>query len=251
MRKTPLVSIITPTYNCGKYIKETIESVLDQTFSDWEMIIVDDFSTDNSADIAEEYSKVDERIILLRQEKNLGCAKARNRGLKVAKGKYISFLDGDDLLDKNYLQSQISFMKDNGPLITASYRRLAPNSVTEFIVPSSSSYKRTLKGCALSCLTTMYDRSVIGDRFFNEEMRKNEDFAFWLGILKLGYEAKGNKEVLASYRILKTSKSHNKIKFIKHMWYVYRKVEKLNFFYSVHCLFHWALYGLKKYKGVN
>ena len=247
----PLVSIITAAYNCDKYIEETINSVISQTFKDWEMIIVDDFSSDKTAEKVEAIAKKEPRITLLKQEQNLGCARARNRGLKEAKGKYITFLDGDDLLDPNYLESQLSFIRDNGPIITASYRRLAPNSTTNFIVPKSSSYKQTLKGCALSCLTTMYDREVIGDRYFNEEMRKNEDFAFWLNILKDGYEAKGNQEVLASYRILKTSKSHNKIKFIKHMWYVYRKVEKLNFFYSLYCLICWAFYGLKKYKNVN
>ena len=251
MSQSPVVSIITPAYNCGKYIEATIKSVLDQSFIDWEMIIVDDFSSDNTVEVVERYSKQDKRIILLKQERNLGCAKARNKGLKEAKGRYITFLDGDDLLDPNYLKFQLKFIKDNGPIVTASYRRLAPNSLSEFIVPDESTYKKTLKGCALSCLTTMYDREVLGDRFFNEEMRKNEDFAFWLGILKEGYVAKGNKEVLATYRILKTSKSHNKIKFIKHMWYVYRKIEKLNVFYSFHCLVHWAFYGLKKYKTVK
>lgn len=251
MQDNPLVSIITPAYNCEKYIEDTINSVVSQTFQNWEMIIVDDFSSDNTVEIVERIAKTDNRIKLLRQETNLGCAKARNRGLREAKGKYITFLDGDDLLDSNYLESQLNFIKDNGPIITASYRRLAPNSNSVFIVPDESNYKKTLKGCALSCLTTMYDKEVLGDRFFNEEMRKNEDFAFWLNILKEGYIAKGNKEVLASYRILKTSKSHNKIKFIKHMWYVYRKVEKLNIFYSFHCLVCWAFYGLKKYREVR
>lgn len=251
MENKPLVSIITPAYNCAKYIGETINSVLSQSFKYWEMIIVDDFSSDDTVKVVEEFVKRDKRIVLLKQETNLGCARARNRGLKSAKGRYITFLDGDDLLDSNYLESQLAFIKDNGPLITASYRRLAPNSSSEFIVPDSANYKQTLKGCALSCLTTMFDKEVIGERFFLENMRKNEDFAFWLSILKEGYVVKGNKEVLASYRILKTSKSHNKIKFIKHMWYVYRKVEHLNIFYSFHCLIHWAFYGLKKYKTVK
>lgn len=246
-----LISIITPVYNCSKYVEDTIKSVIEQSFSNWEMIIIDDCSTDDSYDIAKKYSDIDKRIILVKQDANKGCAIARNRGLDLAKGRYITFLDGDDLLDKTYLEKQLGLCKNGNPLVSASYRRIANNSITNFIVPEEMNYKKLLGGCSLSCLTSFYDREIIGNPKFCEDMRKNEDFAFWLSILKKGFVAKGNKEVLASYRILVTSKSHNKLKFVKHMMYVYRKKEHICFLKSIHYLIKWAFYGIKKYKNVK
>lgn len=246
-----LISIITPAYNCKRTIQETYKSVLSQTFSDWEWIIVDDCSTDGSFSFLKEMFDHDDRIVLLQTPKNGGTAAARNLGLKHAKGRYITFLDSDDLLDPNYLECQLEFIKTNGPLISAGYRRQAKHTCTDFFVPNEVDYKKALKGNPLSCLTTMYDREVIGERFFPENLMKCEDYVFWLNILKDGYIAKGNRNVLATYIIREGSKSRNKIKLIKYMYRVYHKTQGINWFKSWFFVIRWAFYGKRKYKNVR
>lgn len=246
-----VVTIITPAYNCEKWFKRTFESVLNQSFKDFEWIIVDDCSTDKSSEVISKLIKDHSNFKLLQCEKNSGSAVARNIGLKNASGKHITFLDADDLLDPNYLEEQVKFIKENGPIISCGYRRKAETTTTDFYVPKENTYKSILKGCPLSCLTTMYDREVIGDVFFPENMKRVEDYVFWLDILKKGYVAKGNQKILATYVIGKNSKSRNKFKLIKYYFYVYHKTQHINWFKSWFYVFRWALYGLKKYKGVK
>ena len=246
-----LVSIITPAYNCKNTIKETYDSVLSQTFKDYEWIIVDDCSTDGSYEYVKELTKDDKRIKVLQTPKNGGSAIARNIGLKHATGRYITFLDSDDLLDPNYLEEQIKFIKDNGPIISAGYRRKTENTCTDYYVPNETDYKLALKGNPMSCLTTMYDREIIGDVYFPENMKRVEDYTFWLDILKRGYIVKGNHQILAIYMIGKNSKSHNKLKLIKYYFYVYHKTQHINWFISWCYVIRWMFYGLKKYRGVR
>ena len=127
-----IISIITPVYNCISTIKQTYNSILSQTNSEWEWIVVDDCSTDGSFDYIKDLTKQNNRVVVLKTEKNSGTAVARNIGLKHAKGRYITFLDSDDLLDPNYLEAQLIFMKKHGPLISAGYRRLAKHTCTDF-----------------------------------------------------------------------------------------------------------------------
>ena len=246
-----LISIITPAYNCKISIKSTFDSVLSQTFSNWEWIIVDDCSTDGSFEYIKELTKGDSRIIVLQTPSNGGSAVARNIGLKHATGKYITFLDSDDLLDPNYLECQLEFIKDNGPLISAGYRRQTEHTCTDFFVPEEVDYKKALKGNPLSCLTTMYNREIIGKRYFPENLLKCEDYVFWLNILKEGYVAKGNPNVLATYVIHEGSKSRKKFKLIKYMYHVYHKTQGINWFKSWCYVVRWAFYGKKKYKNVR
>lgn len=245
-----LVSIITPVYNAEKWFKETFESVSNQSFKDFEWIIVDDCSSDNSYKLITELIKEHSNIKLLQCEKNSGSAVARNIGLKNASGRYITFLDADDLLDPNYLEEQVKFIEANGPIITAGYRRTASESNTNFISRKEIDYKGLLIGNDTSCLTTMYDREIIGDVFFPEDIQKQEDYAFWLNILKKGYVVKGNQKVLATYRIHHSSKNSNKKKLIKHQYHIYHKVLGFGVIKSLYYLFRWGIYGLKKYKGV-
>lgn len=247
----PFVTIITPSFQTANYLKDTYQSVLKQTFTNWEWLIIDDCSTDNSYELAKELASIDARIKVFKTKINSGTAAARNIGLKNANGKYITFLDSDDILDNDYLELQIKFMEENGPLISASYRRKAEHTCTDFIIPKLTDYKTALKGNPLSCLTTMYDKSVIGEIYFRENIKKAEDYVFWLDILKKGYVAKGNQQVLATYIIHAGSKSSNKFKLIKHMYYVYRKTQNLNIFTSWFCVIRWAFYGLKKYRNVR
>ena len=247
----PLVSIITPAYNCKSTIKQTYESVIAQSFLDWEWIIVDDCSTDGSFEFIKELVKDDNRITVLRTEKNSGTSVARNIGLRHAKGKYITFLDSDDELDPNYLECQLEFIKEHGPLISAGYRRKAKRTCTDFFVPDEVDYKKALKGNPLSCLTTMYDREVIGEVLFPEDIDRPEDYVFWLNILKKGFIARGNPVVLATYNIVKGSKSSNKFKLIGRMHKVYHKTQRINWFKSWFYVIRWAFYGKKKYKNVK
>ena len=228
----PLVSIITPSYNSKGTIVETYKSVITQTFSDFEWIIVDDCSSDNSFEYIKELIKDDSRIKVSRTEKNGGTAVARNLALRNAKGRYITFLDSDDLLDPDYLEKQVEFIKNNGPLISAGYRRQAIHTCTDFFVPKDVDYKKDLKGNPLSCLTTMYDRDAIGDLFFDESYNRHEDYVFWLTILKRGIIAKGNSEVLATYIIHPNSKNSNKSKLVKSMYRVYHESQGFNWLKS-------------------
>lgn len=247
----PIVSIITPLYNCSKYFEETFKSVVNQTFSNFEWLIIDDCSSDDSYELAKTLCKNDSRFHVYQTPKNGGTSVARNIGLKNAKGRYITFLDSDDLLDPNYLESQVAFIKDNGPVISAGYRRMASVTTTDFMVPDYVDYKTLLKGNPLSCLTTMYDREIVGDRLFDETIKKPEDYVFWLEIMKTGIVARGNPQVLATYRILSGSKSSNKFKLIKCMYNVYHKTQKINWFKSWCYVVRWAFYGKKKYKNVR
>lgn len=245
------VSIITPSYNCKQAFKATFDSVLSQTFNEWEWIIVDDCSTDGSFEYIKGLAKDDKRIVVLQTPKNGGSAVARNIGLKHASGRYITFLDSDDLLDPNYLECQLEFIKDNRPLISAGYRRQTENSCTNFIVPKVTDYKRALKGNPLSCLTTMYDREVIGELYFDESYDRHEDYVFWLTILKRGIVAYGNQDVLATYVLHSNSKNSNKSKLVKSMYRVYHKSQGFNWIKSWIYVFRYALYSKKKYKGVK
>lgn len=251
MENQPLVSIITAAFNCKEYFFDTYKSVVNQTYKNWEWIITDDCSTDDTFEFIKKMIGDNKQIKLVRLNKNSGSAVARNTGLKQAKGKYITFLDSDDLLDSDYLEKQVAFMKNNGPIISSGYRRKAEKTCTDFYVPNTVNYKQILCGDPLSCLTTMYDKSVIGDRFFLESVKKREDYIFFLDILKDGYIAKGNHEILATYNIRKGSKTSKKIRLIKYQFFVYHKTQRINWFKSWYYIFRWALYGLKKYKNVK
>lgn len=245
------VSIITPFYNSMDFFPGTFSSVVGQTFSNWEWIIVDDCSELDQFNQLYSMVKDDSRITLIRCAKNGGTAVARNTALKKSTGQYIVFLDSDDQWDPDFLEKQVSFLEHNGPIVTASYRRQAKNSCTDFVVPERIDYKKLLGGGDLSCLTTMYDASIIGERLFPENMKKCEDYVFWLNILREGFVVAGNLCPLATYYIHSNSKSANKVRLIKYMYYVYHKTQNFNVVHSWYCVIRWAFYGLKKYRNVR
>lgn len=247
-----LVSIITPMYNGEKYVSQTIESVLDQTYQNWELIIVNDGSRDNSPAIVESYSLKDKRVRLIHQQ-NGGSASARNNALRHARGKYICFLDADDLLDSCFLEKQLNFLKSKDAAIAyASYRRINEENneiLRPFIVPDKVSYKGLLKTCSISCLTTIFDREKTGELFFDESLKSmRDDFVFWLSMLKKIDYAYGNKEILASYRVFASSTTGNKKKIVKPQFMVYYRVEKLGLVRSAYYFVHWMINGFLKYR---
>ena len=250
--KQGLVSIITPMYNAEKYVPQTIESVLLQTYGDWEMIIVDDGSKDSSAEIVADYSKKDSRVKLIKQ-KNGGCASARNNALDNAQGQYICFLDSDDLWEPVFLAEQIKFLKENNAdFVYASHKRINEENqeiLIPFIVPERVSYNDLLRTCSISTLTVMIDRSKVDHIRFDEQLRNvRDDFALWLEIIKQVKYAYGNKKILASYRILQGSATRNKKKVAKAQFKIYYHREKLGLLKSIYYTIHWAINGFLKYR---
>lgn len=245
------ISIITPSFNSEKFIAKTIESVLDQTYKDWEMIIVDDNSTDNSIDLINSYMQKDERIKCSALEKNSGPAVARNHAVKEAKGRYIAFLDSDDLWTPDKLSKQISFMQEHDIALSyTGYYQIEEKSgevIEQIHVPKKVDYSELLKQNIIGCLTAIYDTEKIG-KVYMPNIRKRQDFGLWLKILKRVPYAYGIDEPLAYYRVRTTSVSSNKIHASKYNWKLYREVEKLPIHKAIY-YFGWYTYrSILKYK---
>ena len=242
------VSIIVPMYNAEKFIGKTIESVLAQTYQNWEMLIMNDVSTDNSLAIVSVYAKKDERIKIVNTEKNVGVVKGRNFLIDLASGKYIAFLDADDYWHNEKLEKQIKFMKEkNASISCTEYTRVKENKekINDVIIKEEISYNDMLKNNYLGCLTVMYDAEKIGKRYF-KELEKNEDYVLWLEIVKDVNTIYGLKENLAYYRVLDNSRSSNKVKTAKVRWEIYRKIEKLSLLKSIYYFLHYAIRAVLK-----
>lgn len=244
-----LVSIITPSYNAAKFIAQTVESVTNQTYENWEMIIVDDCSVDNSVEIIQNYIQKDSRIKFLKLEKNSGPAIARNKAIKAANGRYIAFLDADDIWLPHKLKTQIQFMDDNDLLFTYSSYYLIDEKGKDlgfFNTKSKISYTDMLKTCSVGCLTAIYDVQKIG-KLYMPNIFKRQDYGLWLKILKKIDYAYGVQEPLAKYRILDNSLSRNKIQAARYQWKIYRNIEKLGLIKSLYYFVQYAYHGIRKY----
>ena len=245
------VSIITPCYNGEIYLSETIESVLHQTYQDWEMIIVDDGSRDRSAQIVREYAGKDSRIKLI-QQKNAGSAAARNNGIRHAAGQYIALLDADDLWDPSFLEEQIRFMKEHQAVcVYCSYRRIDQNSA-EILRPTVAkpciSSKDMLRRNYIGCLSGLYDSQKYGKVFLHEELKSlRDDYAYWIDIVNLEGRAYGNPRILASYRVLPNSTTGKKVKLIKKQYQFYRAYLHLNVWKSLLHTGIWGMAGILKF----
>lgn len=243
------VSVITASYNAGRFIEETIKSVLDQTYENLELIIVDDCSTDNTDEIVSKYIKVDSRVKFYKLEKNSGAAVVRNTALEKAEGRFIAFLDSDDVWDRKKLEKQISFMKSNNYGFSfTSYRLMKEDGELlnkEVRVPKEVKYTDLLKNTIIACLTVIIDRDMIGD-FRMPLVRAGQDTATWLSILRKGNIAYGYDEVLASYRLVEGSISSNKFKALKRTWNTYRNIENLNFIKASYYFVCYVINAIKK-----
>ncbi|WP_078550012.1 teichuronic acid biosynthesis protein TuaG [Litchfieldia alkalitelluris] len=249
MTKKPIVSIITPSYNAIQYINSTIESVKNQSFEDWEMIIVDDCSTDGTQQLLQIHKEQDERIKVVYLEENSGAAVARNTALKYASARFIAFLDSDDRWKPEKLERQLSFMREKDLSFTFTAYELMNQEGSllnkKIAAPAQISYQEMLKNTIIGCLTVMIDREKVGD-FRMPNIRTRQDMATWLSILKKGHIAFGLNETLAEYRIGNPSISKNKWKAASMNWFVYRKIEKLNVFMACWCFSHYAFHALMK-----
>lgn len=231
MRSNELVSIITPTYNCGKFIAETIESVKAQTYNNWEMIIVDDCSTDKTKEIVEQYQKTDNRIKYHCLERNSGAAVARNTALQLAKGRWIAFLDSDDLWEPEKLERQINFMLNNGYHFSCTNRDVIDESsrpIGKYLSgPKCVSKFGMYCYCWPGCLTVMYDKNIVG-LIQIKDIKKNNDYAMWLKVIQKS-KCYLLEESLAHYRIRKGSISrHSKFSLIKWHYRLFRENMDMN-----------------------
>lgn len=246
-----LVSIITPLYNGGKYIGETIKSVISQTYKNWEMIIVNDGSKDNSEEIVMSYAKNEPRIHYIKQD-NAGSAAARNNGIRQCNGQYIALLDADDLWEPDFLSSQIQFMGEKqAQLVHCSYKRINEQGneiLRPFIAKKEVSIKNMQMTNHIACLTGLYDCSTYGKIYLKEELKSiRDDYAYWLDIIKKTGKSYGNPAVLASYRVMSNSTTGKKQKLIKSQFKFYHDYQGFNIFKSFIYTIYWGVLGVIKF----
>lgn len=246
---TPLVSIIMPCYNAERYIAQSIESVLAQTYRNWELIITDDASTDKSVEIISKYSKNDDRINVMVPDEHQGIARTRNMSISRARGHFMAFLDNDDLWKPEKLEKQIKFMleKEIGFSYT-SYELVDQDGITKNKIIQTQGvvdYKKYLRNTIIGCGTVMIDRDIVG-HFGMPINDTSDDMAAWLSILRRGFKAYPLDEVLLQYRVTGKSASSNKFKASRDVWRVYRDIEKLSLTKSVFSFVCYAFNALKK-----
>lgn len=249
------VSIIIPVYNGEKYIKDTLNSILGQTYKNFEVIVIDDYSSDNTFSILNEYANKDNRIKIFKNDQNMGVSKTRNKAVELAKYNWIAFLDADDLWEKDKLEKQINLLINNqdSKLFYTGSKFIDDDGKLydfELSIPEKIEYKKLLKQNLISCSSVL----VLKDLFLKYKMQSDkmhEDFALWLQILKNDIKyAKGIDEPLLIYRIARNSKSSNKFKSAMMNYRVYKFVG-LNFFQRIYYMLIYTLKGLKKYKSIK
>ena len=241
-----MVSIIVPVYNAGKYIERTIEMVCDQTYRDWELILVDDASTDNSVELINEcISSSGKRIRLIRKEVNEGAAAARNTGIDASVGRYIAFLDADDVWTADKLETQIAFMEKTGAAFSFhSYEfgdeRAKPTGKIVH-VPPTLNFRQALSRTVIFTTTVMFDTEKIDTEILHMPQVPSEDTATWWRILKSGIIAYGLDENMAIYRRPPKSLSSNKLVAIDRIWFLYRHIADLSVIESLFYFGGWAV----------
>lgn len=244
-----LVSVIMPAYNCENFIKFSLDSVLAQVYENWELIIVDDCSTDNTKEIINSYMKKDKRIKYYRLNENSGAAIARNKAVEKAKGEFIAFLDSDDIWHPEKLVKQIKFMNSKQINFSCtSYLKIDENgNLFNRVVKAEkkSGYNDLLK-TAPGNSTVMYNAYKLG-KFYIPKIKKRNDYVMWLKIIRSEGNLYGLDENLASHRVRKGSISSNKISLLKYHWIVYRRIENLTLVKSIYLTAYWSIKGLKKF----
>jgi teichuronic acid biosynthesis glycosyltransferase TuaG len=248
--KTNLVSIIMPAYNSSRFIGEAIQSVLEQDYQLWELIIVDDGSTDDTSKIVYEFSVKDSRVCLYNQI-NSGPALARQNALLHARGRYIAFLDSDDKWIKNKLSSQLNFMAVNNVFFSyTSFRRINFYGLkvgSPIRIPDFLDYNKLLRQTAIATSTVLLDRSNLVP--FRFTITVADDFVLWLDILKSNdIVARGLQMDLMRYRLVKNSVSRNKFKSVYTVWNTYRNVLGFGFYDSLINFFCYAYHAIIKYR---
>jgi teichuronic acid biosynthesis glycosyltransferase TuaG len=246
-----VVSVILPCFNSAEFIDKTIFSVVSQDFLSWELIIIDDFSSDRSVEIVQRYVDSDSRIKLINNTENLGAAVSRNKGLASAKGRFVAFIDSDDQWDESKLSYQITFMQANGiPFCYTNYSIAGVSNDTQLIaVPSSLNRHQILKNNGICTSTVILDTKVFGPVKM-PLIRQGQDLALWLKLLRTCTRAQGYDKSLTTYIKRQKSLSSNKLTSAKWVWYLYRYVEKMSFFTASFYFCNYAINGVIKHYQV-
>ncbi len=244
----PLVTVIMPAYNCVHTVKQSICSILAQTMPDFELLVVDDGSSDQTFDLLMMLKQTDSRMIVLKNECNIGVAATRNRAINLAKGEYIAFLDSDDIWKVDKLQKQITLLKkNNGDLCFTSYEFVDVSGISirqpPYIVPQKTSYYNMLCENVVGLSTVLVRRDILRNVQFEKEWF-HEDYVLWLSLLRMGKTFWGISDVLMTYRM--GGRSSNKAKAAKERWKIYRKHENLSFIESLYFFCIYIYNGIRK-----
>ena len=249
MLENPKVSIIIPAYNAMPYLKYTVESVLQQTYPHWELLIIDDGSSDETFACAEAYAAADSRIHAIKNEKNMGVAATRNRGIELAEGAYIAFLDSDDMWREDKLMRQLTLLQSTkADIAYSAYSFVDANNTPlgkPYLVPNTTDFKKMLLENVIGLSTTMVKRNILKQHRFNSDFY-HEDYVLWLELLRDTAQAAGDKECLVQYRAMRGTRSANKLNAARHRWRVYRDALGLNIWHSAISFVGYAIAGAKK-----
>ena len=249
MESQPLVSVIMPCYNMASYVSDSIKSVIAQTYPHWELLIVDDASSDETVNIIKSYAQADSRIKFAIKKQNSGISDTRNQCIQMAQGQFLAFLDADDIWHPEKLEKQLSFMlAKNIGFTYSTYDWIDEDGkiMNKFInTIGNLDYKTYLRNTIIGCSTVMVNKAITGDVFV-PKFRTSEDTATWLDILRKGLMAYAIDESLVSYRIRRKSASSNKLKAAADLWKVYRQNEKLPFFKALYYFSCYAFNAIKK-----
>lgn len=247
-----LISIVVPVYNAERFVRETMDSVLAQTYPHWELLLVEDGSSDGTVAAIEDYieERKETRIRLIRQPSNMGAAQARNRGVREARGRYIAYLDADDLWMPEKLKKQLHFMRERDAAFTftgyefADERGVGTGKVVR--VPESLSYRQALSNTTIFTTTVMFDRTKIEEELLQMPDIRSEDTALWWKVLRYGYTAYGLDENLAKYRRAGKSLSSNKLEALRRIWNLYRIAEGMSIPSSMWHFCFWAVRAVRR-----
>ncbi len=245
------ITVVMPVYNASSYLRETIDSVLQQTYEHWELLILDDCSTDDSLQIARAYEAQDVRIRVIPAEKNVGVARVRNRGIQQASGTHIALLDSDDVWTSDKLERQMELVRRTGAQICyCSYDfidEVGRPIKKPFLVPETTDYRKMLASSVISCSTALIEASVLKAHPFDPDFY-HEDYVLWMELLSVpGVKAAGDRQVLAHYRQVTGSRSGDKGNAAKQRWHSYRAALGLNVFQSARAFGRYAVNGVAKY----
>lgn len=250
-RERPLVSIITPVYNSEEYLPQAIESVLRQTYANWELLLVDDCSSDSSAEIMADYARRDARIQCAYRAENGGAARARNDALALASGRYIAYLDADDLWLPHKLARQVEFMSNNNAAFSCcDYEKIERDGTPLHKIvrmPERITYEQLLRNTIIQTVGVIVDTSRVDRELLcMPDIRRGQDSATWLRLLRNGATFLGQNDVLAQYRRVPQSLSANKWRAMRRTWHIYRRVERLSVEKAICCMVGWAWNASRK-----
>ncbi len=246
----PFVSVIMPVHNGERYIEKSIRSVMKQTYNNWELLVIDDFSSDSTADVVSTLCEEDKRVRYIKNPQNIGTAKSRNRGLDLSKGDFVAFLDADDVWKPEKLEIQLQKLKDkNVDLVYSSYEIVNEDGETSkaaYTVPETVTFEGLLKENVIGCSTVIISAEIAEKYRFVEDYY-HEDYCLWLDLLRDGYKVAGCTELLVEWRLITNSRSFDKRNSALYRWKIYREYLNLSLIKSIRLFFCYFIGGIKKY----